>query len=39
MGRVTRFEIYYGDGTTEAAYANPGETVSHIYKEGVYEVK
>jgi hypothetical protein len=36
---VTRFEIYYGDGTTEAAYANPGETVSHIYKEGVYEVK
>jgi hypothetical protein len=35
MEGLRDFEIY-GDGTTEAAYANPGETVSHIYKEGVY---
>jgi hypothetical protein len=36
---VTRFEINYGDGTTESGYINPGESISHTYKEGVYEVK
>ena len=36
---VTRFEIYYGDGTAESGYVNPGETISHIYKEGIYQVK
>jgi hypothetical protein len=36
---VTRYEIYFGDGTTESVVLNPGETVSHIYKEGVYQSK
>ncbi|MGO4816792.1 hypothetical protein [Flavobacterium sp. W22_SRS_FP1] len=36
---VTRFEINYGDGIAESGYVNPGESVSHVYKEGVYEVK
>jgi len=36
---VTQYEIYFGDGTSEPAFVNPGETVSHIYKEGVYQSK
>ncbi|MNS01034.1 hypothetical protein D3C86_395120 [compost metagenome] len=36
---VTRYEIYFGDGTTEPAYVNPGETTSHVYAEGVYQAK
>jgi hypothetical protein len=36
---VTRYEIYFGDGTTEPAYASPGGTVEHTYKEGIYDAK
>lgn len=36
---VTQYEIFFGDGTSAAALVNPGETVSHIYKEGVYQSK
>lgn len=36
---VTHYEIYFGDGTAEPAFVNPGETVTHIYKEGVYQSK
>lgn len=36
---VSRFEIYFGDGTVEPAFVNVGETVSHVYKEGVYQSK
>nr|WP_314895511.1 hypothetical protein [uncultured Flavobacterium sp.] len=36
---VTRYEIYFGDTTTAPAYLNPGETVTHDYNEGVYQVK
>lgn len=36
---VTRYEIYFGDGTTEPAYVAPGATVDHKYKEGVYDAK
>ncbi|RKS95714.1 hypothetical protein BC952_1414 [Flavobacterium limicola] len=36
---VTRYEIYFGDGTTEPAYVNAGETVDHTYKEGIYNAK
>lgn len=36
---VTQYEIYFGDDTTEPAFVNPGETVSHVYKEGVYQSK
>jgi hypothetical protein len=36
---VTQYEIYFGDGTSEPAFVNPGETVSHVYKEGVYQSK
>jgi hypothetical protein len=36
---VTKYEIYFGDGTSEPAFVNPGESVSHVYKEGVYQSK
>lgn len=36
---VTRYEIYFGDGTTEPAYVNAGATVDHTYKEGIYDAK
>lgn len=36
---VTRYEIYFGDGTTEPAYVNAGATVDHTYKEGIYNAK
>lgn len=36
---VTRYEIFYGDGTTTPGYVSPGGTVDHIYKEGVYDAK
>ncbi|MBW4360058.1 hypothetical protein [Flavobacterium taihuense] len=36
---VSQYEIFFGDGTTAAAYVSPGETVSHVYKEGVYQSK
>src|SRR6187402_1559089 len=36
---VTQYEIYFGDGTVEPAIVNPGQTVSHVYSEGVYKSK
>ncbi|MGL5112322.1 MAG: hypothetical protein ACRC6O_06760, partial [Flavobacterium sp.] len=36
---VTRYEIYFGDGTTTPASVAPGGTVDHKYKEGVYDAK
>lgn len=36
---VTRYEIFYGDGTTQPSYVLPGGTVDHTYKEGVYDAK
>lgn len=36
---VTLYEIYFGDGTTVPAYVNPGETVDHVYNEGIYMAK
>jgi len=36
---VTQYEIYFGDGTVEPAYVNPGASVQHIYTEGTYQVR
>ncbi|MEL1254825.1 hypothetical protein AAEO57_13625 [Flavobacterium sp. DGU38] len=36
---VTQYKINYGDGSAESDYFSPGGTVSHIYKEGVYNAK
>jgi hypothetical protein len=36
---VTRYEIYFGDGTIAPAYVAPGARVDHKYKEGVYDAK
>jgi hypothetical protein len=36
---VTRYEVFFGDGTVVPAYVNPGSTVMHTYQEGVYQVK
>ncbi len=36
---VSQYQIYFGDGTAEPVFVNVGETVSHIYAEGVYQVK
>lgn len=36
---VTQYEIYFGDGTLEPAYVNPGSSVSHVYGEGTFQVK
>ncbi|MFA9190094.1 hypothetical protein AAGV28_01820 [Flavobacterium sp. FZUC8N2.13] len=36
---VTNYEIYFGDETTTPAYVNPGATVDHVYKEGIYNAK
>ncbi|NBU81430.1 MAG: hypothetical protein EBS55_07265 [Flavobacteriaceae bacterium] len=36
---VTRYEVYFGDGTIEPAYLNPGSSVDHIYAEGIYQIR
>jgi hypothetical protein len=36
---VTQYEIYFGDGTAKPAIVNPGQTVTHVYSEGVYQSK
>ena len=36
---VTQYEIYFGDGTVEPAFVNPGLSTFHNYSEGVYQVK
>lgn len=35
---MTRYEIDFGDATAELAELAPGETVTHQYAEGVYDV-
>jgi len=34
---VTQYEILFGDGTSVPAYASPGGTIEHTYKEGIYD--
>ncbi|MFM1754153.1 MAG: hypothetical protein RLZZ236_1092 [Bacteroidota bacterium] len=36
---VAKFEVYFGDATTQPATVTPGNSVVHIYKEGIYKVK
>jgi hypothetical protein len=36
---VTRYEIYFGDNSTEPAYVNPGSSVVHKYSEGKFMAK
>jgi hypothetical protein len=36
---VAKFEVYFGDTTTQPATVTPGNSVVHIYKEGIYKVK
>ncbi|MCR5862803.1 hypothetical protein LRS05_11935 [Flavobacterium sp. J372] len=36
---VTKFDVYFGDGTAEPAMVLPGNAVTHTYAEGVYNVK
>jgi hypothetical protein len=36
---VAKFEVYFGDTTTQPATVTPGNSVVHIYREGVYKVK
>ncbi len=35
---VTHYTIDYGDGTERVKNVRPGETMEHLYKEGVYKV-
>jgi len=35
---VTAYQVNFGDGTIENADVVPGETTSHVYGEGVYNV-
>ncbi|WP_130735216.1 hypothetical protein [Flavobacterium sp. J27] len=36
---VSQYEIYFGDGTADPAYVNPGASVQHVYAEGTYQVR
>jgi len=36
---VTRYEVYFGDGTIEPAYVNPGASITHIYPEGTFNAR
>lgn len=36
---VSRYEVYFGDGTAEPAKLDLGQSVSHVYQEGQYSVK
>ena len=36
---VSQYEITFGDGTAAPAFVSPGSTVTHKYKEGVYQSK
>lgn len=33
------YEVYYGDGTTTPANVTAGKTTTHIYAEGMYDVR
>jgi hypothetical protein len=36
---VSRFEVYFGDGTVAPAELAPSRSVQHIYAEGIYNVR
>lgn len=36
---ASKFEVYFGDGTSQPAIVNAGGSAVHIYREGVYTVK
>ncbi len=36
---VTSYDVYFGDGTVEAATIGSGMTVTHVYAEGNYDVR
>lgn len=36
---VTQFKVNFGDGSPESDYVQPGGTLVHTYKEGVYKSK
>lgn len=36
---ISEFDIYYGDGTTTAGNIAVGSNISHVYKEGTFQVK
>ncbi len=36
---ISFFEVYYGDGATEAVKVLPGASIQHVYPEGVYNVR
>ncbi|VXB99020.1 conserved exported hypothetical protein [Flavobacterium sp. 9AF] len=36
---ITQFEVYFGDGSADPAYVNPGASVQHVYAEGTYQVR
>lgn len=36
---ISFYEIFYGDGSTEAVQVLPGKNIQHVYAEGVYDVK
>lgn len=35
---ASKFFVYFGDDTTDAAELNAGESINHIYEEGMYNV-
>lgn len=35
---ITQFQIDFGDGSPVSASLNPGQSVEHIYAEGIYQV-
>ncbi len=35
---ASKFFVYFGDNTTEAAELSAGESVDHIYEEGIYNI-
>jgi hypothetical protein len=36
---VTKFQVFFGDGTTAPATVNIGSSVDHVYIEGTFQVK
>jgi hypothetical protein len=36
---VTSYKVFFGDGTTAPSIVRPGQTTSHTYVEGNYDVK
>ena len=36
---VTAYKVFFGDATAEPANLSPGQSIEHVYAEGVYNVK